>query len=258
MAAARRIRASKGHLVPPAKAMSHSAESRQKWLDAASEGFVQPTPANRRYYRAILERLWPPGHGIPGPHVTEDQIRAAIDTLRDGDGREPYKDVFRRVRELQGDEGFTSIIKEGKSYQLQSTEVGSKREPRIKLPERTWARVKARYGNRCAQCGSVEPDVIFSPDHKVPRTRGGSNAEDNFQPLCHGCNVQKSAACQGCDLNCSTCPWAYPETYKPLVVNDSNRELLRRLADRVGKSSSDVLNELLRQYFLGTGKAQKR
>lgn len=250
MAAARKKRGSKGLLVPPARTATHSPAARQTWLDSASAGFVCPTPANKRYYRVILERLWPAGHGLPGPHVTEDEIRAAVDRQRSAAGEEPYKDVFRRVRELQGEEGFTAIIKEGKSYQLLSTEVEAKKEPRTKLGARAWAAIKAGSGNRCAQCGCEEPDVVLSPDHKVPRARGGTNEERNLQPLCHACNVQKSAACSGCQLTCSTCPWAFPETYKPLVLDDNNKELIRRVAEREGKPGSAILNEIVRRFFL--------
>ena len=83
--------------------------SREVWLDEVCQGFVAPSEANKSYYRVLLEELWPIEHGIPGPHVKEDQLRASIDRYRRDrhSGIEPYKpyiDVFRRLRELQGEE----------------------------------------------------------------------------------------------------------------------------------------------------------
>src|SRR5579883_2266883 len=182
-------RANKGLLVAPRAAPNESEERRAKWLADAAAGFVSTSATNKRYYSVILETLWPPEHGIPGPVLTRNQIRAAVDAYRAKDGKGPYKDVFRRVRELQGEEGFTSIAQEGTRYQLQSLEVGQKREPRAKLSESDWRTIKERYDHKCANCGRQEPDVRLSPDHKIPRNRqGSSNEVGNFQPLCEQCN----------------------------------------------------------------------
>ncbi|MBM6757013.1 hypothetical protein H6A18_10925 [Collinsella tanakaei] len=77
----------------------------------AANGFVAKGKSNRLMYRAILEALWPKGYGIPGPILSRDEIRAAVDVAQ---GKR-YKDVFRRLRELQGDEGFLGIAKDGRA-----------------------------------------------------------------------------------------------------------------------------------------------
>jgi hypothetical protein len=41
---------------------------------------------------------------------------------------------------------------------------------------------------KCAACGSMENLVI---DHKVPISRGGSDSDENLQPLCRPCNISK-------------------------------------------------------------------
>ena len=41
---------------------------------------------------------------------------------------------------------------------------------------------------KCSACGSTENLVI---DHKVPISRGGSDADENLQPLCRPCNIAK-------------------------------------------------------------------
>jgi len=242
-------RASKGLLVTPRATPSESEVRRETWLADAAAGFVNPTPANKVYYSVILKALWPAGHGIPGPMLTETQVRAAVDAFRSANGKPPYKDVFRRMRELQGEEGFTSIKKEGNRYQLQSLETSQKREPRAKLRGADWKKLKEQYGYKCASCGGQEPDVKLSPDHKVPRTRHGSNDLGNFQPLCEQCNNRKSTACAGCNLICQVCSWAYPAEYKPIIVGDDNKELVKRAADKHKIPQSDLVNKILRDYF---------
>jgi hypothetical protein len=242
-------RASKGLLLTPRTTPNESEEYREKWLTDAEAGFVATSPTNRRYYAVILRALWPTRHGIPGPLLSENDIRASVDAFRLNEGLGPYKDVFRRVRELQGEEGFTSIRKEGTRYQLQSLDLSQKKEPRAKLSNSDWKKLKETYGHKCASCGAQEPDVKLSPDHKRPRSRGGTNDLGNWQPLCEQCNNIKSNACRGCNLNCYVCSWAFPDEYKPLIVTDDNKELIKRASDRNKIPQSDLLNGILRDYF---------
>lgn len=51
-------------------------------------------------------------------------------------------------------------------------------------------RVYERDAYRCVHCGGTEDLTI---DHKHPRIRGGTNAEDNLQTLCRSCNSSKGA-----------------------------------------------------------------
>ena len=100
-------------------------ERRDAELTRIAAGFVALGAANRQIYRTLLECLLPSGAGVPGPVVTEDDLRAAVGVVKPG-----YKDVFRRVRELQGEEGVNGIIKQGTRYQLVHLAVAGKREPR--------------------------------------------------------------------------------------------------------------------------------
>ena len=242
-------RASKGLLSPPRKSANIPAKTRASWLAKAGADFVQPTPANRKIYSVILETLWPAGHGIPGPAMPETSIRAAVNAERKTMGKEPYLDVFRRLRELQGDEGFTCIIKEGTKYQLQGLEVGPKRTPREKPTKALWKSIQTKYGFKCAHCGAQQPPAKLSPDHRRPRSRGGDNDESNWQPLCEQCNNIKSSTCRGCTLNCFVCSWAFPETYKPIVIDDENKEKLRRMAEQKGIHQSALANSILMAHF---------
>jgi 5-methylcytosine-specific restriction endonuclease McrA len=244
-----KTRASKGLLLTPRTVPNESEARREKWLSEATAGFVSPTPVNKLYYSVILSALWPAGHGIPGPVLTEGDVRTAVDAFRHASGKGPYKDVFRRMRELQGEEGFTSIVKEGNRYQLQSLDVSQKREPRAQLGKKEWEQLKELYGHKCASCGAQEPDVKLSPDHKIPRSRGGSNDLGNWQPLCEQCNNIKSNACRGCALNCHVCSWAFPGDYKQIIIEDDNKELAKRAADKAKIPQSDLVNKILRDYF---------
>ncbi len=242
-------RSSKGTLYEPRTTPTHTDEARSKWLAKASAEYVQPSKANHAYYDAILERLWPAGHGLPGPHVSEDNVRDAINAVRASVGMKPYKDPFRRMRELQGDEGFKSIVKSGKTYQLQSTEVSPKREPRTRPAAKLWREIKEKSGFRCAKCGLTEPEVHLSPDHRIPRSRSGGGDDLNWQPLCKRCNILKSAACQDCTRLCQTCFWAYPEQFADLDIADVFRSKIRDEASAKGLQQNELLDQILRSHF---------
>lgn len=246
----KKSRSSTGALFPPATHLTHSAESRAAWLDKAVKGFANTQKSNRTYYQIILERLWPTGHGIPGPLITEDQCRDAIDLHRIAEGKKAYKDVFRRLRELQGDEGFTCIIKNGRTYQLQSLEIGPKRPKRTRPKPKVWKAILEATDYTCAKCGKKEPEVKLSPDHRVPRSRGGTGDDENWQPLCVACNILKSAACSGCGRACSICFWAYPEHYAEVAINDDNRMKLQSYAAEQKSDASTAANNIIRQFFL--------
>ena len=255
MNATKFTKAKMGSLVAPSPKQNISNGKRDEWLNAAEKAFVNPSAANREKYSVILEALWPAGHGIPGPILTQDDIRAAVDKFQLENGGEPYKDPFRRMRELQGEEGFLCIVKEGVRYQLVSTSLAQKRTPRVKLLGVEWEEVMLKYHGQCAVCGRGSDEVRLNQDHKIPRTRDGSNEIENWQPLCDECNNIKSTQCRGCELNCFTCSWAYPEVYPALRVDDKNKEILIREAKTKKVSPSDLLNELLRT---GLAKRSKR
>jgi hypothetical protein len=235
-------------IVDPAVTNNITDSERERWLTVSSDGFVTKTPANKVYYRVILELLWPKGCGIPGPKVSETAVRAAIDQQRQAEGKPLYKDPFRRMRELQGEEGFTCIIKEGVYYQLQSLKLSQKREPRWMPSATEWGQMLKDFGHKCNHCGAE--GVKFSPDHRVPRSRNGANADiKNIQPLCEQCNNLKSSICSGCEQNCFTCPWAFPESNLEIHINDTNRQTLLRLAKKSGENPSVLANKILTQHF---------
>lgn len=228
---------------------------REVWLEEVCQEFVCPSEANKSYYRVLLEELWPAGHGIPGPRVKEDELREAIERFRKNQysGSKPYKpyvDVFRRLRELQGEEGITGIGREGKTYQLVSLSLSEKRVPRIKLSDTDWLQILETYQHRCPVCSRSEPEVRFQQDHKVPRTRGGGNELSNWQPLCDECNNFKSTSCRGCQLECEICSWAFPEQFAPLRLSSDNISRLRQVAANTNSNPHDLLNQIVTRFFV--------
>ena len=46
---------------------------------------------------------------------------------------------------------------------------------------------------KCVACGkSANDGAILHVDHILPRSKGGKNELDNYQTLCHLCNIGKS------------------------------------------------------------------
>lgn len=255
-----RARRAADSLLTPNPIHDLTLPDRDEWIERTCEAFVAKGKANKEYYRVILELLWPSGHGLPGPYVNEDQIREAIDNYRQekisslypGQICKLYKDPFRRVRELLGEEGNKDgIRKAGKNYQLVNLEIGEKRTPRTALNSEGWESVKTRYNYKCAVCGRVEPDVNFQQDHKIPRLRadipGGGDELYNWQPLCVECNNFKSTSCRGCNLNCLICSWAFPETYAPLKISANNIDHIRSRAAEIDIDPHILANTILEE-----------
>jgi 5-methylcytosine-specific restriction endonuclease McrA len=57
------------------------------------------------------------------------------------------------------------------------------------ITQRRRKRVFNRDGNKCLQCGRTWGLTL---DHIIPRSRGGTNRQNNLQTLCHPCNQRKA------------------------------------------------------------------
>jgi len=68
-----------------------------------------------------------------------------------------------------------------------------KAETKIKIfPGIRW-QVLQRDNWRCVACGrSADDGIILHVDHIIPRSKGGKDEIDNYQTLCHICNIGKS------------------------------------------------------------------
>ncbi|MXY67545.1 MAG: HNH endonuclease [Gammaproteobacteria bacterium] len=230
-------------MMVPAPSKSPLPEStRVAQIDKVCAGFVAPGKSNRDIYRALLECVLPSGAGIPGPIVTADDMRNAVHAIKPG-----YKDVFRRVRELQGEEGVTGLIKIGSKYQLIHLAVGAKREPRKAISATKAREIALEQGSRCTVCGEpieIEGERI-EVDHRVPRRRGGTSHKTNLQVLCRQCNNRKSTQCSNCSLNCHTCGWAFPEQYRPIKLRPDIVLRLNTLARETNQVVDDMTSKMV-------------
>lgn len=52
--------------------------------------------------------------------------------------------------------------------------------------------VYAKCNGKCAICGQSVKFKKMTVDHKVPLSKGGTNAMENLQLACHSCNLLKS------------------------------------------------------------------
>lgn len=223
-------------------------------LEAICDGFVCTSKTNRKYYRVILTMLWPKDDIFPGPRTPAEDIRKAIDRFRrhQDPNAKPYQDPFRRVIELQMEEGLVGLRTIGSTYQLVSPEVGTKLAPRIHLKAVDWEPVLSRYHGGCAICSN--PDGKLCQDHKVPRTRGGGNELANWQPLCTRCNNRKQKLCMGCVQDCLTCSLAFPEFYKDVHLDPATVRGINEFATALGEDPGVVANRLIAQQLVQISK----
>lgn len=131
----------------------------------------------RRIYRFLYDRQDDP--------PTQVEIEAY---LADVTG-EPASQRGRRVRELYPFFWIDKTSGRRPRYRL------SARKPIVAEEEKIDDAKRARIlqPGRCAMCGksALHDHVKLVVDHKIPREWGGSNADENLQPLCEQCNAGK-------------------------------------------------------------------
>jgi 5-methylcytosine-specific restriction endonuclease McrA len=64
-----------------------------------------------------------------------------------------------------------------------------------KVPAGLRFRILHRDGFRCRRCGLGSGDgIVLHVDHRIAKSRGGSNDEENLWTLCHLCNLGKGTS----------------------------------------------------------------
>ena len=70
-----------------------------------------------------------------------------------------------------------------------------------KIADTLRARVRAQAGNRCGYCLTHQEYVpwVLEIEHIVPRSKGGTDDEENLWLACRSCNLFKSSQIHGHD-----------------------------------------------------------
>lgn len=104
---------------------------------------------------------------------------------------EAHAQTDRRVRDLRRHFDVPCVRVDGRQrYQLR----GWSSRPKSAGPTiNSRVRAAVLQPGRCYMCGRTpkEHGVVLVVDHKIPQAWGGSDNEDNLQPLCEECNAGK-------------------------------------------------------------------
>lgn len=171
----------------------------------------------------ILRRLWGnEDDNFPKNWVSSEELLRITN--------QKYFD--RRARELKDSHGCdieTKHIQEmsGHAWRINSLEIAETQDREYLTPSQKQTLFESS-GNRCSICGRIaEPGVRgLQADHKIPLTRGGGNDIGNWQAICNVCNVGKRRTCEGCSMNCNSCPWAFPELVGVTIIITINDHIL--------------------------------
>ncbi|WP_071932265.1 HNH endonuclease [Picosynechococcus sp. PCC 7003] len=216
------------------------------------DSYLQSLPTKRKLSDVkskILTRLWgDTSDAFPKPWVSSDELLELTG--------QKYFD--RRTRELRDELGCdieSSYIEQfnGHGWRLKSSSL-SPPQDRGYLTQRQKNKLFEDHNYTCVTCGIQISAGIkgLQADHKVPLSRGGSNELTNWQPMCNNCNVGKRRACEGCELECETCSWAYPEKFGVITVVSISEKTLRRIDEYSirNKTTRDKVMEDASNYYL--------
>lgn len=179
----------------------------------------------------ILKILWEAGTEFPKPWVKSSHLL-----------RETGQKYFdRRTRELRDEQGCDIEIQQvggEHCYRLKSISLATV-NPRGYLSASLKKKLFEEASYQCQACGKkVQPGVKgLQADHKIPLIRRGLQDYENWQAICHECNVVKRRACEGCNDDCNSCAWAFPEKFGGSVRLRFPADIYQKLKDKVGGDS---------------------
>ncbi|WP_448215105.1 HNH endonuclease [Endozoicomonas sp. 2B-B] len=210
------------------------------------EDYYQKLPIKKKLSNVkqiILKRVWGKNSApFPKPWVSSAELLELT--------RQKYFD--RRTRELRDALGcdLESAYQEefeGHAWRLRS-DILTAPQVREYLTKAQKDLLFFEAENTCATCGTQTEAGVrgLQADHKIPLSRGGTNDLENWQPICNNCNVEKRRACEGCNLNCQTCSWAFPDKHGvPSMLYLS--EPVLKVIESISKTESISREEAIRK-----------
>jgi 5-methylcytosine-specific restriction endonuclease McrA len=143
----------------------------------------------------------------------------------------------RRARELRDQHGCDIETKHsgemsGHAWRINSLNLAVPQD-REYLTSTQKQALFSRSENKCSICGKIAEAGVrgLQADHKIPLSRGAGNELDNWQAICNVCNVGKRRACEGCTMECKSCPWAFPELVGITTVITIDEKVLSDVGD---------------------------
>ena len=197
----------------------------------------------------ILIRLWGNNHDeFPKPWVSSAELLELT-------GQKYFDRRTRELRDQVGCDLESSYRKEfiGHAWRINSANLTPPHDREYLTPAQK-NKLFEKNNYCCMVCGANMPVGVrgLQADHKIPLSRGGSNDQINWQPMCNNCNVGKRRACQGCGLSCQTCSWAFPEIVgiKTLIqISTKTWQKVDKYSLSTGKSRDQVMEEAA-EYFI--------
>lgn len=189
----------------------------------------------------ILSALWSNGNSFPREWVSSSHLLALTN--------QKYFD--RRTRELRDELGLdieTKHINGEHHYRLVSDTMNAS-NPRSYLTESQKKALFVSQKHTCQICGKFAEAGLrgLQADHKMPLIKGGTHDADNWQSICVECNVAKRRACQGCDYDCLTCVWAFPENAGMPLTLRLSREVFDKVQTKLESDKDWILNAIIRE-----------
>lgn len=215
--------------------------------------YLAALPAERKLStvkRQILTALWGQDEQpFPKPWVSSHNLLALT-------GQKYFDRRTRELRDHLGCDIETAYCEAfaGHGWRLHSATLAEALQRDYLTPAQKIT-LFANAGHCCAVCGkSAESGVRgLQADHRIPLSRGGSNALENWQALCNHCNVGKRRACESCTLNCEGCSWAYPDQTGLVSLFHLDATLLQALeaAARQTRITPEAIVTLALRHYLG-------
>ena len=202
--------------------------------------YIESLPKNKKLSsvkQKILRRLWGDDSlPFPKPWVSSKELLEIT-------GQKYFDRRTRELRDQLGCDIESVYSKElaGHSWRIKSSKLSTPKN-REYLSQSDKKKLFKSYNHTCAVCGTKVPPGVrgLQADHKKPLSRGGGNEISNWQPLCHNCNIGKRRACDGCNLECQKCSWAFPEIVGVKTMIMLKNQVLDEVKEYARKNNTTV------------------